>query len=472
MTSLIDKFARALNSKLTVNQTFCAALLDILSPIQRKFVTSKSRLKVARCTRRAGKTWADAVYLIYECLKNPRTPVLYAGLTRDSAKEAIWDLLIGFLDDVGIPYHAKESNLQIQFENGSKITLFGCDMANARNRLRSRKFKLIIFDETGFYTALDDLVGACMPMLMDFGGTLCLTSSPGELLQGLFYEADQGKAKQDWETFFWTSHENPHFQKPPIGEQYPSWAFKCFETKAQYELWFVLKSKYAYDERNPEYRREFLGEWVSDERALVYPISDANVFDEIKIMHPEYAIAVNLAHPFLSTLIVGRYSEFSRFLAVEEHVELHDKTMDEFAEVIRDTMDKYKSSVLVGYVGDYSKDIALQFRRRYKLPLMAMDKKDTSFHQRIYAADLTKGNVQIKRGLQLIKEHGTIVKDKDGEEIEGQVNHASNTCLALHRRIYQTHLSRYEAPLSDEERHIKQLETQAGQEEQEPWYNR
>ncbi len=420
-------------------------------------------------------TFVDAAYLIYTCLRNPDTPCLYAGLTRDSAKEAIWKLLVDFLHKVGIPHQAKESTLQILFNNGSKITLFGCDMANARNRLRSRKFKLIIFDETGFFAALDDLVGACLPMLMDFGGTLCMTSSPGELLQGLFYKADQGKDKSNWDTFFWTSHENPHFQKPPVNDEtadsYPAWAVKCFETRAQYELWFVLKTKYAYDEENPEYRREFLGEWVKSKKSLVYPVTEANVFDKLKIMHPEYAVSVNLSHPFISTLIVGRYSEYSRYLSIEEHIDLPDRTFDQFAEVIRQKMAEYKTNTLIGYIGDYSKDIATQFKRRYKLPLLPMDRKDLSYHQRIYAADVIKGNVQIKRGLQVFEEHGTIVKDKEGNEIDGQVNHASNTCLALHRRIYQTHLAHYVAPLSEEERHIKQLEGQVNQ-EQEPWYNR
>lgn len=441
------------------------AILGLLSPIQKKFVLSKKRLKVARTPRRSGKTYVGAAYLVYECLLNPRTPVLYAGLTRDSAKEAIWKLLVGFLEDLGIPHHAKESVLQIVFPNGSQITLFGCDQANARHRLRSRKFKLIIFDETGFFTALDDLVYAVLPMLMDFGGTLCLTSSPGVLLQGLFFNADQGTAKEDWDRYFWSIHDNPWFQKPAKDSR--------FATRAEEELDFFLRTQFGGDVTHPEYRREFLGEWVRDESSLVYPL-DHNVnvlFDPPPLIKQEYVLAVDLSHPYINTILVGRWSPYSPILQIVDQVDVEDHSFDMLADRIRDLTEMLRTQVVIGYMGAYSKDVAVEFKRRYKLPLIPINNKDTSYHQRIYANDLLKGNIQIKRGLQLVEEHDTIVKDNLGVEIEGQVNRSSNTALALHRRIYQTHLAHYEAPLSPEERHIKQLEDSIN-EEQVPWYNR
>lgn len=465
MTSFIDKFKGP--GKGGDNASFIKALFALLTVVQANFVLSASRYKVARCGRRSGKTYLAAVYLIITCLREARTPTLYAGLTRDSAKEAVWATLLNILGDLGVPHQAKESTLQIIFQNGSKIVLFGCDMANARNRLRGRKFKLTIFDETGFYTGLDPLVDAMLPTLADYGGTLCLMSSPGELLQGLFYRADQGQAEQHWDRYTWTIHDNPFFQKPALDPK--------FKTRAEEEIANALHTKYKGDDEDPDFRREWLGEWVRNEKVLVYPTEAMrNVFDDIKtlkIMHPDLAVAVNLAHPFITSVIVGRFSEFSRHLAIEEQTDYEDLTMDQVAEKLRETMERTKASVLIGYIGDYTKDMAQEFKRRYKLPLIVLNNRDISYHQRVYAADLIKGNIQIKRGLQVLEEHGTIVKDKNGVEIEGQVNHASNTCLALHRRIYQTHLSRYEAPLSEEERHIKQLEEQVGQEDT-PWYNR
>lgn len=463
MASLVDQFAGKKHKRAN-NEAHLEAILGLLSPVQKRFLLSKSRLKVARCTRRAGKTYVDAAYLVYECLLNARTPVLYAGLTRDSAKEAIWKLLIQFLEDLGIPHHPKESVLQISFPNGSQITLFGCDQANARHRLRSRKFKLIIFDETGFFTKLDGLVHAVLPMLMDFGGTLCLTSSPGVLLQGLFYDADQGHTKDKWDRFFWSIHENPHFMKPAQDPR--------FKTRAEEELDFFLHSQFAGNVKHPEYRREFLGEWVRDDTSLVYPISGQNLFDELPpIVRQEYALSVNIDHPFVYTILVGRYSEYSPKFQIVDQIDMNDATMDQLAKTLETLMEKYKTQTLVAHLGQYTLDVADEFRRRYKLPMLPMDSRDTTYHQRIYANDLLVGNVQIKTGLLVAEEHGKIVKDILGEEIEGQVNHSSLAALALHRRIYQTHLSHYEKPLTEEERHIAQLERHSG-EETEPWYNR
>lgn len=436
------------------NSRWIISLLDLLTPVQRRFVEDPSRYKLARATRRAGKSYADAVYLIIECLKRHRTPVLYAGLTRDSAKEAVWDMLIEILESLDIEHTPRESSLMIEFDNGSKITLFGCDMNNARNRLRGRKFKLVIFDETGFFAAIDPIVYVVIPMLADFGGTLVMTSSPGELLTGLFYEADQGKLKDKWSRYFWSIWDNPIFLQPALD-------LTRFKLRADEELANVLENTFGGNEKAAGYRREWLGEWVQDDTALCYPITAKNLLTKAYKMPEQYhGIGIDLGSPTNSSLSVGRYSPFKREFQIVKSWSILDMPLDDFARAIEREMDVYKATFIVANVGDFSKEIVDELRRRYSLPIIASDKKDRPFHQKIFANDLSSSFIQVVEPScsQLIEECAKIVKSADNEEIPGQLNSCANSSLVLYKRAYQTVLQGYQKPLTLEEIHIKQLE--------------
>lgn len=439
-------------------------LLAVLSPIQKRFILDPARFKVARCTRRAGKTFVDAAYMIYECLRNSNTPVLYAGLTRDSAKEAVWDILISLLESLHIPHQARASALMVEFPNGSKITVFGCDANNARNRLRGRKFRLVIFDETGFFAALDPLVYAVLPMLADFGGTLCLTSSPGELLQGLFYDADQGTNNDDWSRYFWSIHDNPFFQKPALDNKY--------KTRADEELSIVLTKQFKGNANHPGYRREWLGEWVADNTSLVYPITNKNKIDiEYKMRDQMHAIGIELGCSFANSCVIGRFSQYAREFQIIDQWTKPDLEMDDFFKYLDLEIEKYDPAAIVGHIGKYSKNMVEELRRRYKIPLIAMDDQDKSFHQRVFANDIQRGYIQVKASLPICLEFGKIVKGHDGEELVGQENYAANAALVMYRKVHQTTLHSYVPPLSEEERHIQQLE-QSRFEEEPLWYDR
>jgi hypothetical protein len=453
MPSFRSRLSPSRSSEISPHLNKVGLLLALLSPAQRRFILDPRRFKIARCTRRAGKTWCDAVYLILTCLGAPHTPTLYAGLTRDSAKEAIWGILIELLEQLSIPHTPRPSQLQIEFPNGSKITLFGCDAQNARNRLRSRKFKLIIFDETGFYASLDPLVFAVLPMLADYGGTLCLTSSPGELLTGLFYEADQGNKRQHWSQHSWSLADNPHFQKPALDPRY--------KDRAEEELAIILEAQYGGNADDPDFRREWKGEWVRDYTSLVYPIGDTNLIDAAYSM-PEHShvFGLDLSSPINHSLVVGRFSPHRREFQVIDQWKKSDLDTHEFIELVAKDVEKYDPMAIMAHLGDYSVDVIAEIRRRYRLPVIASPSKDIPFHQGLFSSDIQAGHVQFvrSRSSQLLEECGKLVRDKNGQEIEGQENSSANACLAAYRRVFVTHLSSYEKPLSEEDQMILQLE--------------
>lgn len=445
----------------TTRQTDPSIVLSHLSPIQTRFVHDPHRYKIARCGRRAGKSDGIVAYLTYKALLNRNTPLLYAGLTRDSARETIWPLFEALFDRYKIRHHYSASKLQIDFPNGSKITIFGCDAENARNRLRGRRFDLACFDETGFYAALDPLIYAILPMLADYSGTLCLTSSPGELLSGFFYEADQGLQKESWSRYHWTIHDNPHFQKPATDPKY--------KTRAEEELAQVLAMQFKNNAMHPSYRREFLGEWVSDNTSLVYPLLPFNLIDRpVPMPQQEHAVGIFLGS-FSYTLVVGRYSHHSRQFHFIESKTFEDISLDQFMAYLDSACRAYQPSTMTAISTVYTPKVIEALKRRYKIGIHIIKDDDRSFYQKIFESDLAESHIRIVKSLPLASEFAKIVKNSEGNEVAGQSNFLSLAALALYRKVHTTTLSAYEPPKSDEQRHIEQLENSRFALD-EPWY--
>lgn len=436
-------------------------LRSLLSKQQLAFVDDPSRFKVARCGRRSGKTYMLSADAIITCITEPGVPILYAGLTRDSAKKAIWDILLMMCHEAGIVCDPKASELTIYFPNRSYITLFGCDTQNARNRLRGRKFRKIYFDETGFYSALDPLIHAVLPTLSDYGGDLYLTSSPGILLSGFFYDVDQGDKKEKWSRYHWTLHDNPLYQQPSQDSKYA--------TRADEELDIICDLEFGGNRNSPAFRREYLGAWIGDTTTLVYPVRD---FIDVAytMRRQKHIIGIDLGSNIASALVVGRYSEFARDVQFIANIETTDWTIDRYARAVAAYIQRYQPESVVAHLGDQSKEVVTELRRRYRLPIRPIELEDKAFHQRIFSTDLQAGYIKVRKNLPLVKQFSKIVKDSNGNEIDGQQNWSANAALVAYKSVYQTYLSTYEPPLSEEEQILATLEDRT--EESYEWWER
>ena len=427
-----------------------APLLKTLSPKQAAFIQDPSRYKLARCARQSGKTHCGAAYMILEALSNPSTPVLYVGLTREAAKEAVWGTLITILDSLDIEYEARPSALRIRFPNGSFIRLFGADASNAKDRLRGQKYKLIVVDETGFYQSMDGIIPVLMPMLAYYAGTLAMTSSPGILLSGFFYDADVGSAKDEWSQHSWNLLDNKAFQGPASNPKY--------KIRAEEELDLVCKAIYGGDRSRPAFKREWLGEWAQDNEKLCYPVIDTNLIDKpFDIIKPRYAIGVDIGVSSASAISVVKYSEYTRTVQIVDVWKEKEVLIDDFADILKEFMEKYDTDLVVADTGGLGAAVVQELRKRYSLPIKAATKTDKSFHQRIAANDMLNGYIKCVADLPIVDEWRKIVKDENGEEIKGQNNHLADSFLYIYRYIYSTYLKDQVQSQTDEEIMIEQL---------------
>lgn len=434
--------------------------MKTLSPGQRKFIEDPSRFKLVRASRRAGKSYSDAAYLIYEALLNPNTPLLYIGLTRDSAKEAVWSILVTILDTLDIAYEARPSALRITFSNGSFIRLFGADTPNAKDRLRGQKYKLVIIDECGFFQAVDSLIPALMPTLADLSGTLAMTSSPGVVLSGFFYEADAGTNQDKWSRHVWTMHDNPFFQRPSKDPKYNS--------RADEELDVICRTLYNGNRLHPAFVREYLGQWVRDNTSLIYPFDEHNLIERPYALPAErYGIGIDIGVSSASAIVVMKYSHYSREVQIVECWKDKEVLVDDFARIVQDFIDQYTPDIVVADTGGLGASVTRELQRRYNMPVRAADKRDKAFYQRVVANDLLSGYIKCVSKLSVVAEWAKIVKDEDGEEVKGQENHAADAALYVYRYLYSTVLKDFVPPISDEDKMISQLTAAALREKEE-----
>lgn len=466
MTTLIQDAARQeLERRKASGVSKIRALLRTLAPKQRAFIEDKNRFKLARCSRQSGKTHLDAAYLIVECLNNPNTPTLYLGLTRDSAKAAIWGTLITMLEALKIHHEAIASSLLIKFPNGSFIQLFGADAANAAKRLRGRKYKLVVVDEMGFYLQADALVESLMPTLAILKGTLAMTSSPGYLLSGLFYEADQGVLKEQWSQYHWTLSDNPIMQGPASDPG-------KYANRAEEELDTICRMQFNGNRAHPGFRREYLGEWVRDATSLVYPYTGINVIPhELQYLDCNYAIGANFSTPY-SGLVVLKFSPYSRKVQIIDAWKRENLLVDEVAEKLKTYVDRYNTPLIIVTNDGNGKVLESELSRRYQIGVQAADKTEKSWYQKIMQNDIMSGYVQVIEGLPILTEWDTITKDSSGDEVRGPTTTLADAALYAYRRIYTTFLKNIEVKKTEEQVMIERLEEQFRIDDDTPWYEK
>jgi len=109
----------------------------------KQFHESDKRYKVLVIHRRAGKTYASVNHLIRDAMRKEKSRYAYIAPTYKQAKDIAWDMLKASSVDIdGVTFN--ESELRVDFMNGSRIRLYGADNPDA---LRGISLDGVVFDE-------------------------------------------------------------------------------------------------------------------------------------------------------------------------------------------------------------------------------------------------------------------------------------------------------------------------------------
>jgi hypothetical protein len=376
--------------------------------LQRRFLDSPCRFKCAICGRRSGKTEMVKRGLAWRMGMFPETVHVYIGVTRESAKRLLWQPLRRFARQYKLPLTFNKVELTVYHQNGSELWILGADKEEDMEKLRGPAYKTVAIDEAASYRShLEQLVfDVIEPALGDHRGHLWLTGTPGRACAGLFYNAStHAPGYEDFRVFNWNVTQNPFFEDP-VG-------------------WLAdTRKRRGFSENHPGYRREYLGEWVKDESALVYRFdAERNLVDELPELpegeryHRVLAIDFGVVDP--TAFVVLAYSDHNPTVYIEEAYERADMSPSDAAEHVRLLQSRYTPpkgfaedafETLIGDTGGMGKAFAKEFEQRHNLFIRPAEKREKLAYIDNMNGDLLSGR------LRLVKE-GTAPLRKQLEQL-------------------------------------------------------
>jgi len=171
---------------------------------QREVFNSTARFKIVAAGRRFGKSRLAAWILLIEALQSTTKDVFYVAPTYQQARDIMW----GVLKELGheVISAAHENTSVLTLVNGRKIYLKGADRPDT---LRGVGLAYVVIDE---YADIKPNVWEQIlrPSLADVQGKALFIGTPKG--RNHFYElwkyAD-GQKDDDWESFHYSSYDNP-----------------------------------------------------------------------------------------------------------------------------------------------------------------------------------------------------------------------------------------------------------------------
>lgn len=408
-------------------------ILNHLSPIQKKFVLSPSKMKTALCTRRAGKTTSVAAAMLYTCIANDNCEVGYFAPTAKQARGIIRKQLIALHKKYDIAAEWHEQRAEFTYPNGSLIALVGASDSGSLANGIGHAFHLIVIDESGsFGPHLRTLiVDSLLPTLADYNGSLWMIGVPQGNCMGYFYDVTTGVIQGDWERFEWSVFDNPYL--PEFVK------FKRLNPDADWQEWArttwldALLAKSGQSREDPDVQRAWFGKWVRDDSSLVYHY-DPSKNRLLKMPeNVDWRMVLGVDFGQLSALVVVAYSPSLPYCVILKAERVPIKLTDDLAEHIKMYRRKFPRIYrIVADCGNMAVQLAADMRARHNLPIVAAEKRHKSAFQVTMNSDFANGRIKVVEPncQTLIDCWNTVQKDPaDGEELKGQNNHESDAAL-------------------------------------------
>lgn len=170
------------------------------------------------CGRRFGKSELSQVKIITSAIEGMR--VAYVTPTYKLAK-TFFDKLVQT-----IPFHNNKSELIINFPNDGSIEFF---TGERLDNLRGRKFHLVVIDEASYIHDLESgWLNSIRPTLTDYQGKAIFLSTPKG--KNYFYSLYlKGKSERDWESFKYTTYDNPYIKRQEVEDAQTQLPTSVFE---------------------------------------------------------------------------------------------------------------------------------------------------------------------------------------------------------------------------------------------------
>lgn len=367
-------------------------------PRQDAFVEDSAQFISALCTRRAGKSTGLGRRFKRTMDQYPGSLCRYLALTRDSAKDIMWNALQELNEANLWRCRFIESTLTMVAPNGSRLRLYGADMKNFIRRLRGAKTAANAIDEAQEFSdsILVDLIDNILtPSMADYENSwLALTGTPGPIPRGMFYEATEG-INGGYSVHRWSLYQNPYL---PSAQDFVE----------------KLKERKKWTDSNPTYLREYKGLWVLDVDSLLVRYSvQLNHFDELPPAKYEYIMGIDIGFNDADAIAVLAWSHQSPVTYLIEESIYHKQGLTELTHQIEALRAKYRIGKLVIDEGGLGKKLAEEMRRRHHIPVQAADKSRKMEHVAFLNDALRTGKFKAKESSRFAEDSLRVQIDQD-----------------------------------------------------------
>lgn len=443
---------------------------------QRRFFNDKSKKKAALCSRRAGKTEGVAATLLHAAEDCPGGLSVYISRSRANSRLILWATLsaINERHGLGLNFTQRDNQLFVITPNGHQLWLCGCNTSTDIDKFRGLKLRMAAIDEaSSFGGYLRELVEDVLePALLDLDGELVMISTPGVIPAGYFFEVTTGAglgpmAAKQWPTHSWVTLQNPYIQLDKLSKEEQKLELLRAEDEdyinPRVEVWLEKKRiANGWDISHPTYLREWCGQWVRDEGALLFPIdAGKNHFFELPEGRWSYSIGVDVGYNDPTAFVVGaqrRGHPEIYIVHAEQHTQLIPSAVAAYIQRLQKRFGAYRVIVDSGGIGlAYVEEM----RQRFGIACEAADKRNKRDWIDIVRGECLSGTIKVHPHAAgcLLQELACLVWDEKHEEADDRFeDHLSDAFLYLCRMIgvhYRPVENVYD--LSPQEKDVKQM---------------
>ena len=390
-----------------------------LHPAQREPFESTERFRALLCGRRAGKSDLVGRWLVDGAIVCPGSLQVFIGLRSTSAKRTIWEVLRALDARWGLGVRWREDELTGYFANGSRIWVAGCDDESEVGKFRGPTpsyYRVAIDEAEAFRGHIASLVNdALTPALADFDGEIMVNGTPGAACAGWFHAITTGgnEHTEPWRTWRWTALDNPHVKARALFDE-------------------ILRRN-RWTEDHPTFRREYLGQWVRDEDALVYPYSSArNAIVALDPAHVwRYMLAVDVGFVDATAFAIVAYSPTCKQAVAVRSWKRAGMAPSEVADAVGKIRSSTTLEKVIWDTGGIGKGYAEEARIRLGLPVCAAEKGDKIAFVRHMADDIRRGCLRVIEAdnRALIEEMAILQWDTDRVKLDDR--YEDHLCDAL-----------------------------------------
>jgi hypothetical protein len=457
--------------------------------VQQAFILDSSQYESLRVPRRGGKSFAMASKALYVGEKIPGARILIISLTLKSTKENFWSGPGGIkyqnnMYQLGLTYN--ETDTTWFHSNGSRGRLAGAETRADIEYLRgaAAEADIVLLDECKSFAPdlLAELIRDVIePGLMTRDGTMVMGGTPGNIPEGEFYLATQPGIKID------PSNPKSNFTcykftgKPRTDDLWSLHTWTIADNTAKPKQWeraLRVKAKNEINDQDPRWRREYLGEWVTDASELVYAFAKCKTAGKC-IWNPErkndnpcglpapinqwrLIMGLDFGYEDMNAIVIAAYSETQKELRHVYDFKQNHMTIDDFGVEIQHTIELYGTpDVIVGDKGSLGGVLYLQeLQSRFGLSIIEAEKREKYDHIELLNSDFYTERVFVIRGSDLDHElcglQWDLSKDSKArltrlgrlKEDPGCANHLCDAFLYLWRYCYHYWSVREEVSLT------------------------